>query len=192
MEALNRSRTAVLSLDVQNDLVEVTPDLEELGTMDHINRLLTKARQADVPVMHVTASVRPDYRDIPGKNPLWLMVRKQGLMKIGTPGAEIHPKAAPTPEELVFNKSCVDPFLTTGLGQTLRNYDIDTVVLLGLWTNYVVEATARHASDMGYSVFIVREACASNNKEDNDFAMNRILPMIGNVVSIDEVMAALD
>ncbi len=192
MEKLNRGRTAVLSLDVQNDLVEVTPGLAELGTMDHIERLLTRAREADVVVMHVTASVRPDYRDIPGRNPLWLMVRKQGLMKIGTPGAEIHPQAAPRPEELVFNKSCVDPFLTTGLGQALHNHDIDTVVLLGLWTNYVVEATARHASDMGYSVFIVREACASNNQQDNDFAFDRILPMIGNVVSIDEVIAALE
>ena len=188
---IDAARTAVLSLDVQKDLVEITPNLDRLGTLDNIARLLEGARAARATVMHVTASVRPDYRDIPRRNPLWLMVREQGLMKIGTPGAELHPKAAARPEELIFNKSCVDPFLTTGLGQALRNHDIDTVVLLGLWTNYVVEATARHASDMGYEVFVVRDCCASNNAEDNDFAMRRILPMICHVVALEEVLAAL-
>ena len=188
---IDAARTAVLSLDVQKDLVEITPNLDRLGTLDNIARLLEGARAARATVMHVTASVRPDYRDIPRRNPLWLMVREQGLMKIGTPGAELHPKAAARPEELIFNKSCVDPFLTTGLGQALRNHDIDTVVLLGLWTNYVVEATARHASDMGYEVIVVRDCCASNNAEDNDFAMRRILPMICHVVALEEVLAAL-
>lgn len=191
IEKLDKSRTAVIPLDVQNDLVKVTPGLAEAGTLGHITRLIATARSAGVSVMHVTASVRPDYLEIPRRNPLWLMVRKQGLVKLGTPGAEIHESAAPGPDELVFNKSCVDPFLTTGLGQALKNFDIDTVVLCGLWTNYVVEATARHASDMGYNVLIVRECCASNNKEDHEFAMTRILPMIGNVVSIEEVVAAL-
>jgi biuret amidohydrolase len=191
MERLHPKRTAVLSLDVQNDIAAATPGIEEFGTLDHIARLLDTARRAGLLVMHVTASVRPDYRDIPRRNPLWLMVRKQGMVKIGTPGAELHPSAAALPDELVFNKSCVDPFLTTGLGQALNNYDIEAVVLAGLWTNYVVEATARHASDMGYGVYIVRECCASNKREDHDFAMDRILPMIGYVVSIDEAVAAM-
>jgi nicotinamidase-related amidase len=46
---------------------------------------------------------------------------------------------AARPDELVINKTCVDPFLTTNLGQAPINFDVNTLVLIGLWTNFVVE-----------------------------------------------------
>jgi nicotinamidase-related amidase len=94
--------------------------------------------------------------------------------------------------ELVLNKTCVDPFLTTNLGQALQNADANTIILMGLWTNYVVEATARHASDMGYRVFLVRECCASNTVENHEFTINKILPTICYVVSVKDTLAALE
>lgn len=90
-------------------------------------------------------------------------------MIAGSNGAAIHDKIAPLDNELVLNKTCVDPFLTTNLGQALHNADANTLILFGLWTNYVVEATARHASDMGYRVFIVSDCCASNSEENHKF-----------------------
>lgn len=91
----------------------------------------------------------------------------------------------------MLNKTCVDPFLTTNLSQALQNNDVSTVVLTGLWTNRVVEATARHASDMGYRVFVVRDACASNTLENHEFAINHILLTICYVVNTQEVLSAL-
>ena len=90
----------------------------------------------------------------------------------------------------MLNKTCVDPFLTTNLGQALQNADANTIILMGLWTNYVVEATARHASDMGYRVFLVREACASNTLENHEFTLNKILPTICYVVSVKDARRA--
>jgi hypothetical protein len=46
---------------------------------------------------------------------------------------------AARPDALVINKTCVDPFLTTNLGQAPINFDVNTLVLIGLWTNFVVE-----------------------------------------------------
>ena len=82
-------------------------------------------------------------------------------------------------------------FQLTAVRQALQNADANTIVLMGLWTNYVIEATARHASDMGYRVFLVREACASNTVENHEFALNMILPTICYVVSAKDVLAAL-
>ncbi|MBM3488054.1 MAG: cysteine hydrolase [Alphaproteobacteria bacterium] len=184
-------RTAVLSLDVQNDLVPITAGIKENKVLDNIARVLAAARRNKAPVFHITASARPDFRDVPRNSPLWQSIRKSKAMIAGSKGAAIHPKAAPKGGELILNKSCVDPFLTTSLGQQLVNVDAETVVVMGLWTNYVVEATMRHASDMGYRVVVVRDACASNTIENHEFAMTRIFPTLSYVVSTAEVVAAL-
>lgn len=188
---LDPARTAILPLDVQNDLVFGTPGVIETGMCEKMTALLAAARTAGAVPIHITASVRPDYRDIPKDNPLWIGVRNQKSMIIGTEGAQIHNCVAPLPSELVINKTCVDPFLTTNLDQALINADVNTLILFGLWTNYVVEATARHASDIGYRVFIVSDCCAGNDPENHTWAMERILPTLAYITTSDEVIEEL-
>ncbi len=188
---IDPNRTAILPLDVQQDIVAATPGIAEKKVIENIARLLEAGRAKRMPIIHITASVRPDYLDIPRASSLWLSLRASRTLIIGTPGAEIHPLVAPRPDELVLNKTCIDPFLTTNLGQALINFDIDTLILTGLWTNYVVEATTRHAADMGYRVVVVRECCASNNEENHRFAMTRILPTLATVAGLEEVLAAI-
>lgn len=188
---LDPRRTAVLLLDVQNDLVRITPKLRERRVLENMAGVLARARRRNAAVIHITASVRADFRDLPKDNPLWDGIRKSKQLIFGTRGAAIHRSVKPLARELVLNKTCVDPFLTTNLGQALNNADVNTVVLMGLWTNWVVEATARHASDMGYRVFLVEDACASNTMENHEFAIRNVLPTICYVVSSAEVLAAL-
>ena len=188
---LDPRRTAVLLLDVQNDLVKITPRLRERRVLENMANVLSRARRRNTAVIHITASVRADFRDLPRDNPLWDGIRKSRQLIFGTRGAAIHRSVQPLDTELVLNKTCVDPFLTTNLGQALHNADVNTVVLMGLWTNWVVEATARHASDMGYRVFLVEDACASNTMENHEFAIRNVLPTICYVVSSAEVLAAL-
>jgi biuret amidohydrolase len=188
---IDTKRTAVLVLDVQNDLVGLTPRIRENRVLEHMAAVIGQARRKRMPVIHITASVRADFLDIPRDNPLWDGLRKSRQLIFGTRGAAIHPKVRPLKSELVLNKTCVDPFLTTNLGQALQNHDVNTVILVGLWTNWVVEATARHASDMGYRVYIAREAVASNTAENHEFAMNRILPTICYVAGVKDLLAAM-
>ena len=188
---LDPRRTAVLLLDVQNDLVKITPKLRERRVLENMAQVLKRARQRKATVIHITASVRADFRDLPRDNPLWDGIRKSRQLIYGTRGAAIHRSVQPLETELVLNKTCVDPFLTTTLGQALHNADANTVVLMGLWTNWVVEATARHASDMGYRVFLVEDACASNTMANHEFAINNVLPTICYIASSADVLAAL-
>ena len=189
---IDPQRTAVLLLDVQKDLVDITPGVKQNRVIENMAGVLKAARRRKLPVIHITASVRADFLDLPKDNPLWDGLRKKRQLIIGTQGAAIDPRVKPLKNELVLNKTCVDPFLTTNLGQALQNADANTIILMGLWTNYVVEATARHASDMGYRVLLVHEACASNTVENHEFALNKILPTICYVVSVQDVLAALN
>lgn len=189
--ALDPARTALLLLDYQHDNIAATPGIAEARVLEHSARVLEAARRRGVRVIHITASVRRDYLDMPRASSLWMKLRESRTLILGTPGAEIHPLVTPRVDELVINKTCVDPFLTTNLGQALINFDVNTLVLIGLWTNFVVEATARHAADVGYRVVVVRECCASNDAQNHEWAMTRILPAIADVARLDDVLSAL-
>lgn len=188
---IDPQRTAILPLDLQHDNIAGTPRIGEKRVLENIARLLEAGRARRMPIIHITASVRADYRDMPRSNELWRSLKASKKHVVGTPGAAIHPLVAPQPDELVLNKTCVDPFLTTNLGQALINFDVNTLIVVGLWTNYVVEATTRHAADIGYHVIVVSDCCASNNEENHEFAMARILPTLATVAALDDVLAAL-
>lgn len=189
--SIDPKRTAVLLCDVQMDLVGITPGIKRRRVLQNMAAVLERARRKKASVIHITASVRPDFLDLPKDNPLWDNLRKAKQLIIGTPGAKIHPAVKPLKTELVLNKTCVDPFLTTNLGQALNNADVNTIVIMGLWTNWVIEATARHASDMGYRVFLVEDACGSNTEENHDFAVKNVLPTICYIVSAEDVIGAM-
>jgi nicotinamidase-related amidase len=188
---IDAKRTALLLLDVQKDLVDITPGLKENRVMENMAGVLKAVRRRKANVIHITASVRSDFLDLPRDNPLWDGLRKKRQLIIGTKGAAIDPRVKPLKNELVLNKTCVDPFLTTNLEQALQNADVNTIIIVGLWTNYVVEATARHASDMGYRVFLVRDACASNTIENHEFTLKNILPTLCYVVGVKDLLAGL-
>ena len=187
--SIDPARTAILPMDLQNDIVGATPNVEPV--LASIGQVLQAARQKHIPIVYITVSFHQDYRDIPANHPLFQMVKQNNMIRASTPGAQIHPSVSPQPHESVLNKTCVNPFPTTNLQQLLQTLDVNTLILTGLWTNYVVEATARHASDVGYRVIVVRECCASNTEENHNFSMQNILPTVSTVVSLDEVLQAL-
>ena len=187
--SIDPKRTAILAMDLQNDIVNATPT--GLQVLANIRRALEAGRQKQVPIVYITVSFRDDYGDAPGAHPLFQMVKQNAMLRAGTPGSEVHAEVKPLPHEPVLNKTCVNPFLTTNLQQLLHSLDANTLILMGLWTNYVVETTARHASDIGHRVIMVREGCASNTEENHNFSMQQILPTVATVCGLDEVLQAL-
>jgi hypothetical protein len=69
-----------------------------------------------------------------------------------------------------------------------RLHGINTAILGGIATNWVVKATAMDASDLGYRV-IVPEACsASITAEIHLFAIEKVLPDIATISTADDLM----
>lgn len=187
---LDLRRTAVLPLDLQNDIVAGTANVEPV--LENASNVLAAARARKVPVVYVTVSFAEGYLDAPVKtHPLFQMVSENRSVLAGESGAEIHPSVTPKQGELVLNKTCVDPFVTTRLAQHLQILDVNTIVIMGLWTNFVVEATARTAADRGYRVIVVRDACGSNSDENHAFSMTNLMPVFATVVDAAEACQAL-
>ncbi len=187
---LDPRRTAVLPLDFQNDIVALTPNVEPI--LENVKSVLDAARDQNVAVVYITVSFTEGYPDAPVKtHPLYRMVSENQMVLAAKSGGEIHSSVKPKQNELVLNKTCVDPFVTTRLAQHLQMLDVNTIVIMGVWTNFVVEATARTAADMGYRVIVVRDACGSNSDENHEFSMSNLMPMFATVVDAAEVRQAL-
>lgn len=83
-------------------------------------------------------------------------------------GMEINDLVEPLTGEAVFVKEEVNSFLGTGLKEHIDGLAIDTLVICGMQTQMCVEAAVRAASDLGYYIFLLHDACASRNLKFDD------------------------
>jgi len=83
-------------------------------------------------------------------------------------GMEINDLVKPSPGEAVFVKEEVNSFLGTGLTEYIKNLGVDTLVICGMQTQMCVEAAVRAAHDLGYSVILLHDACATRNLKFGD------------------------
>jgi nicotinamidase-related amidase len=188
---LDPTRCAVLAMDFQHDILETAPGARETPLLGNVARVLGAARRYGATVIHVTVSFRDDYADAPPHVPLFQEEKARGVMKAGSPGAEICAEITPQAGDLVVTKHGMDPFNGTPLANLLRARGVETLVLMGVLTNFVVEATARTGADSGYRVVVVTDGCASDAEDHHRFFVDTILPKIGTAATADEVIAAL-
>jgi nicotinamidase-related amidase len=162
---LDAKHTAVLVMDYQNDIVDLLPAPEREPLLDRAASLVAGARQAGLPVIYVVVRFRDGYPEVSAQNPLFASLKQTGLLREGTPGAEIHARVAPKPGEVVVTKRRVGAFSTTDLETVLRAKGIHTLVLAGIATSGVVLSTVRWAADMDYQQVVVADACADRDPE---------------------------
>jgi nicotinamidase-related amidase len=82
------------------------------------------------------------------------------------PGHRFKRCAAPLDGETVIGKNTNSAFIGASLEGLLDELGATTLVLCGALTPNSVEATARHAGNLGYQVFIIADACWAVDKVD--------------------------
>jgi nicotinamidase-related amidase len=84
------------------------------------------------------------------------------------PGHVFKPEAAPLGGELVLPKQTHSAFIDGALEMALDAIGATHLVIGGVLTNNSLEATARHAGDLGYRVFVVADACWAVARRDGE------------------------
>jgi nicotinamidase-related amidase len=186
--------TALLLLDLQNEMVDPLGKIgsgglakvaEERGILAKAARALAWARSSGHPVVFVRLGFRPDYSDALSVAPRIARLKELGAAILGTWGTEFPDAIRPQDDEFVVTKQCVNPFYNTGLLNWLLHCKIDRIVIGGVVTNLVVEATARAADDAGLAVTVLEDVCAAPNAEWHRFSTQNILPLFATVTTSD-------
>ncbi|MGD1039039.1 MAG: cysteine hydrolase family protein [Roseiarcus sp.] len=86
----------------------------------------------------------------------------------GSPGHDFKPEARPLDGETIIGKTARSAFVGTRLEEALDALGATTLVVCGVLTHRSLEATARHAGDLGYRVFVVADACWAVDVSDLD------------------------
>jgi nicotinamidase-related amidase len=152
---------------------------------------LRAARAAGLTVIHVANSWREGHPDVNQHAP-WMSAAKQANRSIdGSWAVEFFEPVAPREGEFIVQKRSVSAFVGTELERLLLVRDISTLVLAGGVTNFTVEGTARHGSDLGYRVVVLADCTCSISDDWQAFSIGQILPVIGEVSTAAEFAQAL-
>ena len=74
----------------------------------------------------------------------------------------------------------------------MRNLGITTLVIGGVVTNVCVETTARDASDLGYGVMLVDDACTAHSPESHEASLLSFQGPFGRVRSANDVVTLIE
>ena len=197
---IKTSRTALLVMDFQNDLVDpegafasqgTAAEVKEKRAIENTARVLATARSVGLSVVHVAVAWRPGHPEANRSAPLFAGVAEADALVEGTWGGEFHRDLQPAEGELVITKRGVSALTGTELDRLLRLRDINLLVLTGFATNFVVEGTARDAVDRGYALIVLSDCCASFTDEMHRFALEAILPQLGKLETSEEFVSSL-
>jgi nicotinamidase-related amidase len=195
----NLTTSALVPMDFQN--YGLHPDgywgrqgLPEFPSGAHqavgnLARLLTAARAAGLLIVHVRAAWRPGSPEMNMAVPVF--ARGPDRAVEGTWDADFYEPVAPQEGEIVVTKRGIGAFTGTELDRLLRVRRVDTVILCGIATNWVVEATAMDAADLGYRVIVPKDCSASVTGEMHLFATEKVLPDIATICTADDLIASL-
>jgi nicotinamidase-related amidase len=182
-------RHGILVIDMLNDFVgekamlrcpggeKIIPDLQRLFAW-------VRERNArgldDVQLIHIQEAHR--------KNDADFRVRPPHAVK-GTWGSDFIKELYPEGEEYIVPKRRHSGFAHTDLDLYLREENIDTVVVTGVWTNVCVRSTASDALYNAYKVITLSDGVHSKNDEMHESGL-RDLSIFTKVMTIDEYIDA--
>lgn len=142
------TETALLIVDIQNFYFEkgLVPLTGSVEAAEQARKVLVAFREKKLPVIHV--------RHVPAKVSI-----VDG--EPADPQYRIRPEVAPAAGETIISKRFANSFRETDLLDHLRRNGITRLVIVGMQTHMCVEAASRAATDLGFTVIVLHDACAT-------------------------------
>ncbi|MFY0255335.1 cysteine hydrolase family protein [Chitinophaga sp. 30R24] len=182
--------TVLLVMDIQKKMMEFNPNPAPL--LANIEKVVAGARAANITVVYVVLGFRPGYPDINPVNKNFAAIRESGgLFIAGSEGAEIHPAAAPLPEDIIVTKKRISAFAGSDLDIVLRSLKAEQLIITGYATSGIVLNTVREAADKDYSLIVLSDGCADSDQETHEFLMTKIFPRQAEIKTTAEWLATI-
>ncbi|MCU1372094.1 MAG: Isochorismatase [Ilumatobacteraceae bacterium] len=189
--------TAVVTSEVQNGVVGDRSALPELAAaaapvIERLAVLCGAARAAGVPVIHATASRRPDGAGSNANARLFLAVRRSPVTLLpGSFESEVVPALGPEPEDLVLNRlHGLSPMAGTDLDPILRNLGVTTLIVTGVSVNVAVTNLVMDAVNHGYQVVLPRDGVCGLPAAYADAVVDHTLSLLATVTTVDDLVRA--
>ena len=151
--------TALLIIDIQNDYFSGGA-MELVGAEEasfNAKKVLEYFREQNKTIIHIQHLA---------------LGKEASFFRQGTIGAEIHPHVTPLANETIVQKYFPNSFRETILYDELKKDNISDLVIIGMMTHMCIDTTTRAAFDLGFTLTILHDACATRDLIFN----NEIVP----------------
>jgi nicotinamidase-related amidase len=164
-------KPALLVIDVQKAFFESDPQTVESlkNAVEYINQAIGLFREKKLPVICIQHLDEKD-KLVPGQA-----------------GFDIPDELNILPSDVHIHKTYRNSFNKTPLGDHLRNFGVDTVIITGYCAEHCVLSTYRGADDLDLTPIILRGAIASGSQQNITFVES-----INEVISLQALIKMLD
>lgn len=199
-EVLEPSRTALVVLDMQNDLVHHNGWLSgKTNThapsylIPNVQRLLSAARRSGARVVYATTAIPRDlgWSALPAS--LVQAAVRYGWASGDAPlaadswGGELVQEVTVGSGETLIPRTKLSAFHGTAMDSMLRANAVQTVVLAGVLSHLSIDSTGRDASYLGYYVVVPADGVASCSSELHDAAL-KVMNTRFDCISVEEIV----
>lgn len=180
--------TAVLVVDMLNDFCSAGGAMVLEGSEKLYgpqNALMSAARDAGMPVAFINDAHRPGLRhdrEFAKRTPHCIE---------GTWGAEVVRELTQGPDDLHITKRRFSGFFNTDLDLTMKDMQIDTLIVTGVVTNICVRSTVHDAFFLGYKVVVPEDCVAATGPRQQISSLYDIATHFGIVSDSGAIIAAL-
>jgi nicotinamidase-related amidase len=175
MPNIDPARTAVLALHWQVNVIRADGFFGALlagpvaasGVVDRAARCHADARAAGVPVVFTRFTV-PDGEGglVRNTNFMRAVGDSQAAFRPDAPGAALIDEMMPLAEtDRVVDNQKLSGLAGNGLPEWFSERGVDTLLVTGVATNLTVEQTARHGTDLGFTVYVVSDCVMAATNE---------------------------
>ena len=174
---MKANETAVVLIEFQNEFCKeggklndlVKDEIARLDTIVNGVKLLKAAREKGGLVIHCPFVFDEKWAEEKCVCGILGGAKENGDFRPGAWGTEIIDEMKAENGEIVLEgKHALSGFTNTGLAEILKKNNIKNVVCAGFLSNVCVEATARSAYDLGYKVYVAKDASASGAKSNQE------------------------
>lgn len=139
---------ALCIIDVQNAMVqENNPVYRSNEVLHNIKELIERARKQSVPIIYIQHN------------------EEGSEFQKGLDSWEIVDLIKPQKNDFIVHKTYSDSFKETNLKEVLDQLRINELIIVGMQTDYCVNATSLRANELAYDVTIVSDAHSTFDDE---------------------------
>ena len=185
---------ALLVIDMQrdNEAGNSWPVKDFSQVVANSKRVIDACRKADIPVLHSQHSLSADGSDMLKLEPRTPCGAPTHSV-IGSPNWQFCDTVAPADGEAIIQKTRFTSFFGSTLDDELNARNVETLIIVGVWSEACVETTVWDAIWRDYKVVLVKDAIGTSNDFTHKIAVLDMANWIygGAIYSTQEFAKAL-